>query len=76
MLAQVFHPSTWEAEICLDHKVSSKTTRAMQRDPVSKKKCKILFKNAEEKLYFNKSYLVWGKSGQIKSFNLAKSLAL
>jgi hypothetical protein len=35
-----FNPSTWEAEVSLVYKVSSRTARDIQRNPVSKKKKK------------------------------------
>jgi hypothetical protein len=39
-VAQAFNPSTWEAEASLVYKVSSRTARATQRNPVSEKKKK------------------------------------
>ena len=38
MMAYAFNPSTWEAEASLVCKVSSRTARAVQRNPVSGKK--------------------------------------
>ena len=38
MAVNAFHPSTWEAEASLVYKVRSRTARAIQRNPVSKKK--------------------------------------
>jgi hypothetical protein len=37
VVAHTFNPSTWEAEVSLVYKVSSRTARAIQRNPVSKK---------------------------------------
>ena len=34
------HPSTWEAQASLVYKVSSRTARVIQRNPVSKNKNK------------------------------------
>jgi hypothetical protein len=36
-VAHASNPSTWEAEASLVYKVSSRTARAIQRSPVSKK---------------------------------------
>jgi hypothetical protein len=36
VVAQAFNPSTWEAEASLVYRVSSRTARAIQRNPVSK----------------------------------------
>jgi hypothetical protein len=38
MMVYAFNPSTWEAEAGLVHRVSSRTARATQRNPVSKNK--------------------------------------
>ena len=40
MVVHGFNPSTWEAEVSLVYKVSSRTARDIQRNPVSKKKKK------------------------------------
>jgi hypothetical protein len=40
MVAHTFNPSTREAEASLVYKVSSRTARAIQRNPVSKNKQK------------------------------------
>jgi hypothetical protein len=40
VVAHAFNPSTWEAEASLVYKVSSRTARAIQRNPISKKKKK------------------------------------
>jgi hypothetical protein len=37
VVAHAFIPSTWEAEASLVYRVSSRTARATQRNPVSKK---------------------------------------
>jgi hypothetical protein len=36
VVAHTFDPSTWEAEASLVYRVSSRTARATQRNPVSK----------------------------------------
>jgi hypothetical protein len=36
VVEQAFNPSTWEAEASLVYRVSSRTARATQRNPVSK----------------------------------------
>jgi hypothetical protein len=38
MVEHTFNPSTWEAEASLAYRVSSRTARATQRNPVSKNK--------------------------------------
>jgi hypothetical protein len=38
VVVHAFNPSTWEAEASLVYRVSSRTTRAIQRNPVSKNK--------------------------------------
>ena len=40
VVAHAFNPSTWEAEAGLVYKGSSRTARAVQRDPVSGEKKK------------------------------------
>jgi hypothetical protein len=40
VVAHAFNPSTWEAEASLVYRVSSRTARATQRNPVSKKQNK------------------------------------
>jgi hypothetical protein len=37
VVAHAFNPSTWEAETGLVYRVSSRTARATQRNPVSNK---------------------------------------
>jgi hypothetical protein len=49
MVAHTFNPSTWEAEISefkasLVYRVSSRTARAVQGNPVSEKKKKVVGK--------------------------------
>jgi hypothetical protein len=57
VVAHAFNPSTWEAEageflssgLALVYRVSSRTARATQRNPVSKKKKKSKKKRKKEK---------------------------
>jgi hypothetical protein len=39
-MTNAYNPSTWEAEAGLVYRVSSRTARATQRNPVSKNKTK------------------------------------
>jgi hypothetical protein len=48
VVVHAFNPSTREAEASLVYKVSSRTARATQRNPVSKKKKKTKNKNQNQ----------------------------
>jgi hypothetical protein len=52
VVAHAFNPSTWEAEagrfMSLVYKVSSRTARAIQRNPVSKKQQQQQQKNKKQ----------------------------
>ena len=48
-MAYAFNPSTWEAEASLVYRVSSRTARATQRNPVFKNKTKNNIKKGRRK---------------------------
>jgi hypothetical protein len=81
MVAHAFNPSTWEAEaggflslrpVCLIYKVSSRTARAIQRNPVSKTKKKKKKKKRRRSACQQEPN---GSSIRLNSWNLVGELA-
>jgi hypothetical protein len=57
VVVHAFNPSTWEAEASLVYRVSSRTARAIQRNPVSKKQNKTKQNKQKKKVQYIREFL-------------------